>query len=463
MSVVDTKRTSLAYVDGLLYRKRWDMRTITFGFHRQSRDHREDADGVAPLTFQAQEAVREIFAEISQILPLEFVELKDNPEAATIRIGGKAIIGAYAQFPGEADDAGDIWISSLSGFEAPVRGSYGYMTLCHEIGHALGLKHPHDDIVFGCMPAEQDCFAFTVMSYRAYPGSEPTGQVNCIGYPGFMMHDLLSLATMYGLRAGYRSGDTTYSWDPHTGESFVDGVGSGVPVGGRIFETILDCGGWDTYDCSNYETPLSIDLRPGAWSKLADHQLAYLGAGHMAHGNVFNAQFENRGGRFVIEAAIGGSAGDVITGNTVANDLQGRGGDDTISGGAGDDHVSGGDGHDILSGDEGDDVVDGGDGNDVIAGGGGNDYLLGGKGRNLFVFAPGGGHDLIADFKAGQFSNIDLRPFHLPNREAALAGAVETNGATTLVLPSHGETPTKVTLLGVTLDEMIARPEIFVI
>ncbi|MFC7395658.1 M10 family metallopeptidase C-terminal domain-containing protein [Chelatococcus sp. GCM10030263] len=466
MTVVDTSRTRLPCVDGLLYHKKWNLTTITYSFPTQERQFThlyEGEERFSSITEEAKAAIRDIFVELARIVPLDFLEQNENPEKATIRIVARPIDGAYAQFPGEGDEAGDIWISSLSGFEAPVKGSYGYMTLCHEIGHALGLKHPHDNVVFGCMPADQDCFEFTVMSYRAYAGGAPTGQVNCIGYPGFMMHDLLSLAVLYGLRSDYRSGDTVYTWDPHTGQSYVDGVGSGIPAGGRIFETILDCAGWDTYDCSNYDTPLAIDLRPGRSSKLADEQLAYLGRGHIAHGNVFNALFENSGGQFLIEAAIGGSAGDVITGNAAANDLRGRRGNDIIAGGAGDDYISGGDGHDILSGEDDNDVVEGGDGNDVIAGGKGNDYLLGGKGRNLFVFHPGDGHDLIADFTAGEGSNIDLRHFHLRDAKAALACAIEGNGSTTLVLSARGEAATQITILGMTLDEIASRPDMLVV
>jgi serralysin len=465
MTVVDTKKTCIPAVNGLLYFKMWSAKTITYSFpssEAQYGPHYQGDGRFSQLTEQAQAAVREIFAELSHILPLEFVEVKDRPEHALIRIAATDIDGAYAHFPGETDNAGDIWISSLSGFEAPVKGSYGHMTLCHEIGHALGLKHPHDDVVFGCMPRDQDCLEFTVMSYRGHLGAETTGRIYCIGYPGFMMHDFLSLAALYGVRSDYRSADTVYQWHPQTGESYVDGTGSGVPAGGRIFETILDCGGWDTYDGSNYDSALSIDLRPGRASKLADDQLAYLGTGK-AQGNVFNAWFQNSGAHFLIEAAIGGRGDDVIIGNAVANDLQGRAGNDRLSGGAGDDYIGGGDGDDILSGDEDNDVIDGGDGNDVIAGGGGNDYLLGGKGRNLFVFAPCGGHDLIADFQEGASNNIDLRHFRLPHREAALAGAFESDGSATLVLSARGEAATQITILGMTLEEIAARPDLLAI
>ena len=69
--------------------------------------------------------------------------------------------------------------------------------------------------------------------------------------------------------------------------------------------------------------------------------------------------------------------GDRITGNELANLLDGQGGNDTLSGGAGNDTLSGGMGRDILNG---------GAGNDLLIGGAGNDSLNGGAGRDALRF-----------------------------------------------------------------------------
>jgi Ca2+-binding RTX toxin-like protein len=60
---------------------------------------------------------------------------------------------------------------------------------------------------------------------------------------------------------------------------------------------------------------------------------------------------------------------DLITGNELANTLDGQGGDDTLSGGAGDDTLNGGAGNDMLYGGAGFDTLLGGAGNDFIDGG----------------------------------------------------------------------------------------------
>ena len=44
---------------------------------------------------------------------------------------------------------------------------------------------------------------------------------------------------------------------------FVDNVGQGAPGGNRIFMTVWDGGGDDTYNFMNYTNDLTVDLRPG--------------------------------------------------------------------------------------------------------------------------------------------------------------------------------------------------------
>ena len=50
-----------------------------------------------------------------------------------------------------------------------------------------------------------------------------------------------------------------------------------------------DGGGTDTYDFSNYTTGVSVSLQPGGWTTTSTAQLANLGAGHTAIGNIANA------------------------------------------------------------------------------------------------------------------------------------------------------------------------------
>ena len=79
-----------------------------------------------------------------------------------------------------------------------------------------------------------------------------------------------------------------------------------------------------------------------------------------------------------IENVTSGGRNDVLTGNAVANALNGMGGNDRLSGAAGADTLSGGAGRDTLNG------------------GAGYDRLLGGSGADTFRFASG--RDVVVDF-----------------------------------------------------------------
>jgi serralysin len=250
----------------------------------------------------------------------------------------------------------------------------------HELGHALGLKHAHESggLTGDTLPVGRDSLEYSVMTYRSYvpsPGeAAPAIYKNeTYGYPQtFMMHDIAALQSLYGADFGFRSGNTVYKWSPWTGETFVNGVGMGAPGGGaggdanRIFLTIWDGGGIDTYDFSNYAARVVVNLEPGGASSLRSGQRAYLGDGHYARANVFNALPYQGDPRSLIENATGGSGSDVLLGNAGSNWLRGRAG------------------------------------NDVLSGKGGSDVLAGGPGADAFVFSssphPSLNRDRIADF-----------------------------------------------------------------
>lgn len=65
--------------------------------------------------------------------------------------------------------------------------------------------------------------------------------------------------------------------------------------------------------------------------------------------------------------------GDLISGDSLANRIEGGGGEDVIGGGGGDDILEGGDAADVLRGGGGNDILEGGAGADTIEGGGQKD------------------------------------------------------------------------------------------
>jgi serralysin len=377
-----------AGVDGLLSGYAWgDDGPVTFAFPDAASDYEafygisEPARGFAQIGPAMREAVRKALLgtglgeagapgspgpHVTGFTNLAIVETTQDG-AADIRVArSSAPSTAWAYYP-NGREGGDVWFGNRHGFDAPRLGTYQFVTALHELGHALGLKHPHEWWNgFGAMPAEWDSLEFTVMSYRSRPGAALTGYTNgTFDYPqGWMMLDIAALQHLYGADYAYNAGDTRYAWNPSTGETSVNGTGAGLPGGdwpwggdNRVFLTVWDGGGDDTYDLSAYGGGVLVDLAPGGFSVLSAEQLAVLDTrdGTRARGNVFNALLHEGNPASLIENAIGGGGADTLRGNAAANRLEGGAGADLLVGLDGADLLIGGGGADTLRGGAGDD------------------------------------------------------------------------------------------------------------
>ena len=345
-------------------------------------------------------AVRAAMDYVETFLNVRYVEVTDQPDP-DINIGKVTIPGSSVGFGGyEYTYFSDGTLGSYDGFAVydntiNIASDRGGLIL-HELGHALGLKHPFEahsagGRTNGPLPAEFDNKKYTIMSYTDSPD---TG-----GDPGAMMLlDIYALQARWGANDDNMGGDDTY-----TG-----------PRQGTV-DVVWDTGGTDTFDARGTATPVVLDLTEGAFSRFGtrdDMAIAY---------------------GTVIENANGGDGHDVLTGNASGNRLLGGGGNDTLRGMDGADTLNGGEGDDLIQGGAseadlrdviyagaGNDSVDGGHGNDQIYGQGGNDTLAGGFGADTvegqdgndvitgsaypdFVFGGAGddfvnggfGHDLI--------------------------------------------------------------------
>ncbi len=401
-------------IDGLLAYHKWYGNRITYGDPSDASDYQSDyprpLDGVSHIS-AAQLRVARIALDADHFdqpagaagLSVEgFTNLRieysgAKPGAATIRFANTdEDTTAYAYPPNYDDLAGDAFFGG-SGRD-PVTGNYDYQTILHELGHTLGLKHGHENVDHGAVPGRLDSLEFSVMTYRSYVHGPTDGYTNeQFGYPQtYMMLDIAALQYLYGADFSTNSDATVYRWSPSSGQMTVNGADALTPGGNRVFSTIWDGGGVDTYDLSAYGTDMSISLAPGGRSTFSATQLAYLGGGPndgYARGNLFNALQYRDDPRSLIENALGGAGDDTITGNVARNRLVGGPGDDRLNGGAG---------HDTLVGGDDSDRLRGGAGNDRLEGGHGADRLIGGAGADRFVFtssewsAPGRSDILVA-------------------------------------------------------------------
>ncbi|GAA0003899.1 M10 family metallopeptidase C-terminal domain-containing protein [Bradyrhizobium diazoefficiens] len=365
-TAVTVSRTNNADIDGLLSGTKWSG-TITYSFPDSPSDYANPytggggeptTSGFASAPIQMQAAINYAIGLILGYTNASIQYAGTNGADIMVAQSPSANPTSYAYYPGNYASGGDVWFGTQYNYSLAALGNYYFTTALHELGHALGLKHSQETggVANVAVPSAHDDSEYTVMSYRSYVGGPLTGYTNeAYGYPQtYMANDILALQTMYGANYTTQSGATVYTWSTTTGQEFINGVGQPADNGGaggsanRIFETIWDGGGVDTYDLSNYTTNLSINLNPGASSVFSSVQLAYLGNGHFASGNVYNAFLFNGDARSYIDNAMGGSANDTIVGNAIANVLNGGSGNDTITGGGGNDTIVGGAGTDMA-------------------------------------------------------------------------------------------------------------------
>jgi len=366
-TAVNVSATNNAEIDGLLSGYKWTG-TINYSFPDSPSDYSNpyyggssepSSTGFASAPTQMQAAINYAIGLIRGYTNATIQYNGTGSGDIMVAQSPSANPTSYAYYPGNYSAGGDVWFGTQYDYSLAKLGNYYFTTALHELGHAFGLKHSQETggSANVAVPSAHDDSEYTVMSYRSYVGASTTsGYTNeSYGYPQtYMANDILALQTMYGANYTTQNGNTVYTWNATTGQEFINGVGQLAPGGGaggsanRIYETVWDGGGVDTYDLSNYTTNLSINLNPGASSVFSSVQLAYLGDGHYASGNVYNAYLFNGDLRSYIDNATGGSGNDTIIGNAIANVLNGGAGNDTITGGGGNDTIIGGPGTDTA-------------------------------------------------------------------------------------------------------------------
>jgi serralysin len=352
-------------------------------------------------------AYLQVFADISKICNVTFIQGTTAYADIVLASVNEATMASLSQSNGTlglADPPGTYFDNTLNDYQSTVfanhdqysvnglnKGGYDYITWLHEIGHAMGLAHPHDTGggssiypgvtgPFGSLgQGDLNQGIFTTMSYNDGWSYFAAYMPKQYGWQGTMMaFDVAAMQYLYGANYSTATGSNAYV------------LGDAAAVGAS-YQCIWDAGGYDQiYYGGSYGA--FIDLRAAT----LDPAGSYGAGGFISY--LFTplayTAFTIANG-VTIEQAYSGSGNDTLVGNDSANNLYSNGGSDTVYGLGGNDFVWAGTGND---------VVYGGTGNDSIYGVGGNDYLIGDAGSDGFNFyydVSAGSVDYIADLTYG--------------------------------------------------------------
>lgn len=298
----------------------------------------QDKAGFASLNADQKAFVQKCLAYIETLINVKFQLVSDASQAGVLTFANNAQTnsGGYASGSQSSLNWGVFFNNTGTGAAAnaaPRDGNFGALTFLHEIGHALGLKHPFEkadslgNVADGpYLPLAENTVDATVMAYAYDPRTTYPSTYDDI--------DIAALQYLYGpaVQSGtayHQTGDTLYALSTSS------------------YNFIWDGGGIDTLDASSAALRVVLNLEVGEHSYFGSSPSPYITAAGQITINIGT----------VIENASGTAYDDVISGNAAANYIWGKAGNDSLLGGAGDD---------MLRGGLGDDTLDGGDGVDVV-------------------------------------------------------------------------------------------------
>ena len=274
-------------------------RIVYFAFPQQLPSYDTDPEnalGFKSFTEAQKAQVRQALSSLTELVNIRFVETT-NPNqlnTLTFQYNRQSDSSGYATYPGDEPGNSDIFLADIGPNRPLTNGSFGAQTLIHELGHALGLKHPFES---PSLPKAEDSTEWTQMSYEAR-------EVDYLLH--FRPLDIAALQFLYGPNPSSRAGADRYT----------------ASLSEPTF--IWDGAGLDTLDLSGFSSAAHAHLTPGYWSYIGQKASTITSAGQ------FTIHFGTD-----IEQLIGGAGSDRLFGNQLNNSLTGGKGDDTLVGGVG--------------------------------------------------------------------------------------------------------------------------------
>ena len=320
-AVPDTGYGSV-YLDSLIWGVAWTSGTLKYYLAS------DPAHGHPTWNATETSAFQTALGMFSNVANLQFQQTFTSSDANLVwwkeSMGNS--LGAH-ELPEVNNPRADGWFNHTdSTWQDLTQGGYGFITILHELGHGMGLEHPHDgNPVFPGVSGPWDTGnhglnqgIWTTMTYNDGWDSMPA-VADDYGYQGTLMaFDIAALQELYGANSSYNTGDDIYLLPT-------------LNHAGTFWSCIWDAGGVDAISNVGSNIGCSINLND-----------ATLVTGDPNAGGFVSYDAGIRGGftianSVVIENAFGGSGNDTLIGNSFTNRLDGGAGNDKLTGNAGSD------------------------------------------------------------------------------------------------------------------------------